>query len=148
MAIQRWDPVRDLVDLQNRLNRMFDDVLSRSGGSNDVPSTGWRPPVDLYEEATRYVLRVDLPGVTADAVEIQIENGMLRLRGERGSDPAAARENYMRVERPHGSFSVQVALPPSVDPQRVRASHRNGVVEVELPKRQHDPPSRIDVTPR
>ncbi|MDH3628115.1 MAG: Hsp20/alpha crystallin family protein, partial [Acidobacteriota bacterium] len=97
MAIQRWDPVRDLVELQNRLNRMFEDVLSRSDGSGDGIAAGWHPPVDLHEEPNRYVLRVDLPGVTADEVDIQIENGMLRLRGERGVDESETRENHMRV---------------------------------------------------
>lgn len=147
MAIQRWDPVRDLVELQNRLNRMFEDVLSRSNGSGEGEEAVWHPPVDLHEESGRYVLQVDLPGVSAEEVEIQIENGTLRLRGERRPREGGA-ESFVRTERPRGPFSVQVALPPSVDARRVRASQRNGVVEVELPKRQSEPPNRIDVTPK
>ena len=149
MAIQRWDPQRDMIELQGRMNRLFDDALSRSVGAEPAEtlgSSGWRPPVDLIEEPARYVLRADLPGVSAADVEIQVEDGKLVIRGERRSDPALSRENYLRVERPQGHFAVQIALPPSVQPEAVRATHRNGVVEVILPKRKEQPPSRIEVS--
>jgi HSP20 family protein len=149
VAIQRWDPQRDMVDLQGRMNRLFDEALSRSVGSEPAEALGstvWRPPVDLIEEPARYVLRADLPGVGAADVEIQVEDGKLILRGERRPDAALSRENYLRVERPHGRFSVQITLPPSVQHNAIRAIHRNGVVEVLLPKRKDEPPNRIQVS--
>ena len=151
VAIQRWDPQRDMVELQGSMNRLFDEALSRSVGSEPyetLGSAGWRPPVDLIEEPARYVLGADLPGVSAADVEIQIEEGKLVLRGERRSDPALSRENFLRVERPQGHFALQIALPPSVQPGAIRATHRNGVVEVILPKRKEDPPNRIEVSSR
>jgi HSP20 family protein len=148
MAIQRWDPLRDLVQLQKKMNSMFEEALSRTvgpDGAGSLGSTGWKPPLDLFEEAERYVLRADLPGIRAGDVQIQVEDGTLTLRGERKLDAAVSREAFLRVERPYGPFSVQVALPPSVDQGGIRAAHRNGVIEVVLPKKRESRPSRIEV---
>jgi len=149
MAIQRWDPMRGLLELQERMNGLFEDVLSRSAGGADdetAQAAGWRPPVDLFEETDRYVLRADLPGISAGDLEIQVENGRLVLRGERKMDGNISKESYLRVERPYGRFAVQIALPPSVDQQSIRALHRNGVVEILLPKKTEQPPSRIEIS--
>ena len=148
MAIQRWDPLRDLIRIQERVNEMFEDVLSRSAsekGGETLTYTGWKPPVDVFERAEQYVLRADLPGVTSSDVELEVEDGTLILRGERKVDPAVARESYLRAERPYGHFSLQISLPPSVDRNRIEASHRDGVLEIVLPKRQEDVPSRVKV---
>ncbi len=144
MAIQRWDPQRDLVRLQENVKQMFDEVLGRSSWqSSDERTTpaDWKPPLDLLEEPGHYLLRADLPGVAASDVELRIENGNLLLYGERKIDQAA----YLRMERPTGRFSAQIALPPSVDRQNIQANHCNGVLEVLLPKRKEEAPSRIEV---
>jgi len=149
MAIQRWDPLRDLVQLQEKMNTMFDDALSRTvgpEGNGALGSAGWKPPVDLFEEPARYVLRADLPGIVASDVQVQVEEGTLTLRGERKLDTGVAREAFLRVERPYGRFSVQIALPPSVDGSAVRARHRNGVIEIEMPKKEESVPSRIEIS--
>ena len=149
MAIQRWDPLRDLMDLQERVKQLFDGVLSRSAASGSAElmgDAGWNPPMDLHEDDERYVLLVDLPGVAAADVELKIEDAVLFLRGERKPDSDVAREAYLRIERPHGRFASQISLPPSVDPGEIQASHRNGVVEVVLPKKKRSAPSRIPVT--
>jgi HSP20 family protein len=151
MAIQKWDPVRDLVNLQEKMNDMFDDALARSvdpEGADPMTAAGWRPPIDLFEEANRYVLRADLPGVSAADVEIQVENGTLHLRGERKVDANVSRDAFLRVERPYGKFAVQIALPPSVEQQSIQARHRNGVIEVLLPKKKAEAPSRIEISAR
>lgn len=147
MAIQRWDPMRDLMDLQGKVKSLFDEALARSTGPHgaEASSSGWQPPMDLYEEPKRYVLQVDLPGVAVADVNVQVEDGDLVLRGERKMDPSVTREAYLRIERPYGRFVVRVALPPSVDAGGIGATHRNGVVEVGLPKREPAPPSRIEV---
>jgi HSP20 family protein len=148
MAIQRWDPLRDLVQLQERMNRMFEDTFARSGGSAETESlatSGWRPSVDIFEQGSQYVLRADLPGVAPDGVEIEVEGDVLTLRGERKSDPAVDRESYLRIERPQGKFSVQVTLPPSVERSAIRASQRDGVLDVVLPKKEDRAPSRLKI---
>jgi HSP20 family protein len=148
MAIQRSDPLRDMHLLQERMNRLFEEALTRSStptGSELVSSAAWRPPTDLFEESGRYVLRADLPGVEPSEVELQVQHGQLILRGERRRDDDVAREAYLRVERPDGRFSIQVALPPSVDQHGIAASQRNGVLEVVLPKRRQETPGRIEI---
>jgi HSP20 family protein len=102
MAIQRWDPVRDLMTLQERMNRLFDDAFARSSGPReveDLATGGFRPPVDLFETADRYVLRVDLPGVAPGDVELQAEGAHLVLRGERKVDGEVGRDSFLRLER-------------------------------------------------
>jgi len=148
MAIQRWDPLRDLRDIRERMNRLFDDAAARdprAGRAETVASTGFKPPVDVFEDGDRYILRADLPGLTTSDVDIEVENGTLVLRGERKPDPGVPSESYLRTERPHGRFSLQLALPPSIDRQNIRATHVAGVLEVVLPKRKEDAPSRIKV---
>jgi len=144
MAIQRWDPQRDLVQLQENVNRMFEEVLGRSatpaGGDRTRPGD-WRPSVDLFEEAGHYVLRADLPGVAPSEVDIRVEDGQLIVCGERKSD----QEAYLRMERPYGRFSACIALPASVDRQRIHANHRNGVLEIVLPKKKGEAPSRVEI---
>ena len=148
MAIQRWDPHRDLRQIRERMNRLFDDVAARdprTGAADTVTSTGWKPPLDVFEDDDRFVLRVDLPGLSKADVEIEVEDGTLVLRGGRKWDPAVPRESYLRTDRPHGRFVLQLALPPTIDRQKIRASHTAGVLEVVLPKSRVDTPSRIKV---
>ncbi len=148
MAIQRWDPIRDLLHLQEKMNRMFEDAFARSGGSVEAESLapgGWRPPVDILEQASQYVLRADLPGVPSGGVEVEVEADALVLRGERIADPGAPRESYLRNERPHGRFSIQITLPPSVDRAAIRASQRDGVLEVVLPKKEDRAEGRLKI---
>jgi len=151
MAIQRWDPLQGLIDLQHKMNHLFEDTLSRSGGRNggeNESTSGWKPPIDLHEEDDAYVLRTDLPGVASGDVEIRIEDGSLHLSGERKPDGSVGRESYLRMERPHGRFAVQVALPPSIEADGIRATHHNGVIEIRLPKRRPRSASRIEIKPR
>ena len=144
MAIQRWDPQRDLVRLQENVNRMFDEVLSRSaapGGGDRAHPGDWKPALDLLEEGDQYLLRVDLPGVSPADVELRVDDGQLVLAGERRTD----QEAYLRMERPFGRFSAKVALPPLVDRGRIHANHRNGVLGVVLPKKKSEEASRVEI---
>jgi HSP20 family protein len=148
MAIQRWDPFHDLVQMQQRMNRMFEEYLARSGAPGEVEALaagGFRPPLDLVELPERYLVRADLPGVDAAKVQLEIEGGKLNLTGERTPDPSIPREAYLKAERPFGRFAIQLALPPSVDRQQIVASHKDGVLEVTLPKRRQEVPGRIKV---
>jgi len=151
MAIQRSDPLRDLLQLQERMNRMFEDALARSGGaaeSESLVAGGWRPPVDIYEQGAQYVLRADLPGVPPDGVEVEVEADALVLRGERKADAAVSRDSYLRTERPNGKFSIQITLPPSVERSAIRASQKDGVLEVVLPKKEERAPARLTIDVR
>ncbi len=136
MAIRRTDPIRDLAKLQERINRLFDEVSARTLGPADgrEPAAGWKPPVDLYEEEDRYVLLADLPGVKASDIRLHVERGVLHVQGERAAP--ADTDSFLRVERRHGRFNLRIYLPPSADPARITARHRIGVLEVVLPKKR------------
>jgi HSP20 family protein len=136
-----------LLHLQERVNRLFDESLARSGARSESEApAAWRPPVDLYEQEDRYVLRADLPGMDAGTVDVQVDEGDLVLRGNRRSDASVPRESYLRLERPSGGFTVRIGIPPSVDGKRIEATHRNGVLEVVLPKKREEPHARIPVS--
>ncbi len=146
MAIQRWDPLRDLVQLKQTMNRMFDDALARSSTPGwEGVAAAWTPPLDLFEDERRFVLLADLPGVSFDDLELKVEDGRLTLRGQRAQALGAARDSYLRIERPRGPFVLQLALPASVDPRQIAARQVNGVLEVVLPKRTGAAPAKIEV---
>ena len=143
-----FDPFRDLINLQERMNRLFQESLAHSRGEDEVASAGaWTPPVDIYEGPDRVVLRADVPGVPQEEIDLRIENGQLRLRGARSLPEGAGREEYHRIERTFGNFVRVFALPNSVDVTKVKAELKNGVLEVTLPKRQESQarPVKIEV---
>ncbi len=149
MAIQRWEPLRDLLGLQEKVNRLFEESLARSGrlGTGDeLRGAAWNPAVDLFETPDRYVLRADIPGTDGTGVELAVGENDVVLRGERRPDPAVPRESYLRLERPTGEFQLRVSIPASVDRRGIEASHRNGVLEVVLPKKKPEPQARIQVS--
>jgi HSP20 family protein len=133
MAIRRWDPLGDMAQLKDRVNRLFEEALTETTRAGDGEGkNGWKPPMDLFERPDRYVLRTDLPGVAPADVEIEVAKGVLTVRGERGQDPDVPPESYLRVERLHGRFSLSIALPESVDVRAIRAAHRSGVIKVDV----------------
>jgi HSP20 family protein len=143
MAIRRPDPIRAIAELQDRMNRLFEEIRGRSFEADPAEATpgGWHPPVDLVERDGGYVLRADLPGVDPEDLDIQVENDVLTLKGERRSETGLTSESFLREERPSGRFEVKLSLPPSVDPSGIRASQRAGVLEVVLPSRH---PTEVD----
>ena len=146
MAVDRWDPVRDLRHLKERVDTLFQDVMGRAGteATSDVPGT-WRPPVDVWEEGEVYHVRVDLPGVVAGDVSVEIEADVLLLRGERRAGGPVPHGDLLRAERPHGRFALSMALPASIDPQAIEARQRDGVLEILLRKKRDDRASRVRV---
>ena len=149
MAIVRWEPFRDLVGLQERMNRLFDESfrgMTRTGGEDDWALGGtWAPAVDIFEQEGNIVLRAELPGVDPKDVDIRLENNVLSLRGERKVDSEIKRENYHRVERAYGSFSRSFTLPSVVDQAKIKADYKDGILSVVLPKREESKPKQISI---
>ncbi|HET9481312.1 MAG TPA: Hsp20/alpha crystallin family protein [Candidatus Polarisedimenticolia bacterium] len=146
MSLTRWDPFRDLVSLQERMNRLFEDSLSRSKTTDQEMAMGaWTPAVDIYETPEEVVLKADLPGVLQGEIDVQIENSTLTLRGERKFHKETKEEDYHRIERSYGHFSRSFQLPGSIDQTRISATHKEGVLEVHLPKREDTRPRQIKV---
>ena len=146
MALTRWDPFRDLVSLQERMNRLFEDSMARSNTTDQEMGMGaWTPAVDIYETPEEIVLRADLPGVSQKDIDLRIESNTLTLRGERRFMKEAKEEDYHRIERSYGTFSRSFQLPGSIDQTGIRAGHTEGVLEVHLPKREDTKPKQIKV---
>ncbi len=144
-TITRWDPFRNLLNLQEQMNRLFEDTFSRAR-ADESSLAAWVPPVDIYETETELVLKADLPDVQEKDLDIRVENNLLTIRGERKFDLTVKEDNYLRVERAYGTFSRSFALPNTVNPDAIRAEYRNGVLEVRMPKREESKPKQIRVT--
>jgi HSP20 family protein len=148
MANSSWDMMRELASMQDRMNRMW---RGWSGpydrGYDDVTSGGaWTPPVDIYESASReIILKAELPGLKREDIDLTVESNTLTVRGERRRDPEVTEQQYHRVERAYGAFSRSFTLPNTVDPQRVKAEYRDGLLTITLPLRDEARPRQIQV---
>ena len=144
MAIVRWDPFRDVTTLQDRINRLFSESLPRWGGEEGTWGS-WVPAVDIYEKEDNLVLKAELPGMSEKEIDIRVENGVLTLSGERKRESEFKDENVHRTERYYGSFTRTFALPTTVDAEKIRASYKNGILELVLPKAEAARPKRIEI---
>ena len=144
MAITRFDPFREFATLQDRMNRLFGDVYLRD---EDVTQRGnWVPPVDIYEtEGHDLVIKAELPDMTREDIEVTVENNTLTLRGTKKPPVEVKDEQFRRIERQYGTFVRSFTLPNTVDPSRVAAEYRHGVLTVKLPFREEAKPRTINV---
>lgn len=134
MTVRKWDPLQDLLVLQERMNRLFEESFAGRLDEENLMGTGsWAPLADAYETAENYVVDLELPGITEDDVEVQVDGDTLTVRGERrglGQRP----DRFHRMERSQGAFLRVFKLSDPVDPDRVTAQFRDGVLRLELPK--------------
>jgi HSP20 family protein len=142
--LARFAPLRDALRLQDEFNRLFDGGRAFQLQRESLDA-GWVPPVDIFEDAEGITLRAELPGLTAEDIDIRLENGTLTLRGERKLEQEERKDGYHRIERFYGTFSRSFSLPPTVDAEKARAESKNGVLSVFLPKREETKPKQIKV---
>lgn len=146
MAITRWDPFRDVLALQNRMNSLFQDFNRTSGEGSDLMTTAaFVPPVDIYEDQHKIVLKLEVPGMKESDLDIQLENNLLTVKGERKFENEEKEENFHRIERRYGSFYRSFTIPNTVNPESVKANYDAGVLRVELEKRAEAKPKQIKV---
>ncbi len=147
MAIVRWDPFRDLSVIQDRINRLFDESLSRSKSfdKENLTSGFWSPAVDIYETDSDIVLKAELPEMDQKDIHINIENNVLTLKGERKLDKETKEENYHRLECSYGSFSRSFSLPSAVEVEKIKAQYKDGVLKISMPKKVEKKAKKIDV---
>jgi len=143
MNLIRWEPFREFATLSDRMNRMFNDPLLRLAPGDTA--AGWLPAVDLEEEGDRVVLRAEIPGVNRDDIDVSVENGTLTLRGEKKQERVVDAENAYRLERFYGTFSRSFVLPTRINADQIKATYRDGVLEVVLPKADEARPKKIKV---
>ncbi|MEJ2645212.1 MAG: Hsp20/alpha crystallin family protein [Gammaproteobacteria bacterium] len=147
MAVTRYEPWSMLNQLQNEINRMFDTRAPVTGAEDNanVVTGDWVPAVDIKEENDRFVIHADVPGVDPKDIEVNMEGGVLSVKGHRESEKKEERENYKRVERVSGTFYRRFALPDTADAEKVSAKARNGVLEIVIPKHAKVQPRKITV---
>ena len=146
MALVKWDPFRDIITLRERMDRMFEDSLSRFRMPEEATMpTFWSPSVDIYETDENIVLKAELPGVDKKEVSVEVKDSTLILKGERKREKEVKEENYHRVERSFGTFMRSFSLPVSVKQDQVKAKFRDGVLEVTLPKAEEAKPKQVKV---
>ena len=147
MAIVRWNPLDDILSLQRRMNKIFEDnFLGKKSSADEELSSGlWSPSVDIYETESDIVLKAELPEVNQKDIQINIEDNVLSLKGERKFEKETKEENFHRIERSYGSFSRSFTLPGSINKEKVKASYKNGVLKVTMPKKEESKPKQITV---
>jgi HSP20 family protein len=146
MTVVKWDPLRDVEKLQNRINRMFEDSFGRSRDLDDEMSLcAWRPVVDIYETERGISLSAELPGVGKENVSVEVKDNILTIEGERRADPEIKEESYYRRERSYGTFRRSFTLQQNIQPDLIRATFKDGVLEIEIPRPEKERPKQITV---
>jgi HSP20 family protein len=148
MALIRWEPVAELNTIQNEMNRLFNTFVDPSAptGRGNTTARRWLPPMDLVETPDHYVLRADLPGLSDVDVNIQLEDNVLTISGERTAEHDDRQEGYYRLERAFGAFSRSLTLPDGIDPESVQARFDRGVLDIRIPKPEQKKPKTVQIT--
>lgn len=141
------DPWRDFGSLQERINRMFDDTMRALNPqeSEEFGRGAWMPAVDIHETEDGYVVKADLPGLKKEDIQIDLKDSTLTLKGEKKFEEKVSKDNYIRTERAYGTFIRSFTLPHNVDAEKIKASYRDGVLELTLPKKEEAKPKQIKV---
>ena len=146
MSMVRFDPFREMAQMQDRINRIFGDAYTRRHDDDLTKRGEWFPAVDIYENANQeIVLKAELPGIVREDIDVRVENNTLTLRGERKRDTEVKQEQFHRVERSYGSFSRSFSLPSRIDTDQVRAEFKDGVLAITLPVKAEAKPRQIEV---
>jgi HSP20 family protein len=145
----RWDPFGELRSWNDRLSRVIGagGDLSRARGDEPLQTGTWIPPVDIVEGKDRITLKAELPGFKENQVDLTVEDGVLTIRGERKFEKETGDENFHRVERSYGNFVRSFSLPTNVDQGKITAQFSDGILHVEMPKREETKPKQIKITP-
>jgi len=143
MVVTRWEPLKDLMALQERMNKLFDETFS--SGAQDVDVSAWSPLVDILEQGDEIIIKMEIAEVDQKAIDIKVEGNALTIKGERQLEGGTKREDYLRLERPYGTFSRSFSLPTTVDLGKVQASHKDGILRIALPKKEETKPKQIKV---
>ena len=145
-ALTRWDPFKEMDELQRRLGSIFGLTAQRTGaGKEDMTVAQWLPLVDITEDDKEYLIKAELPEVKKDEVKVTVENGVLTLSGERKFEKEDKNKRYHRIERAYGSFTRSFTLPDDADAAKVTAEFKDGLLTVRVAKSEHAQPKAVEV---
>jgi len=145
MDLVRWNPWRDMMDLQKRINNIFEETfVSRTGEKSNL--FNWNPAVDVYEEGDNLVIKAELPGVNKDDIEIDVKETVLTLKGERSAQNEVKEDKYYRRERSYGKFMRSFTLPAHVDPEKITADFKDGILNITITKPEKEKVKKISIS--
>jgi HSP20 family protein len=146
MELKRWNPMRDIFSLRYQMNHLFDDVFSPVVREDSGLSLGNRYPiVDIYDNDENIVITAELPGIDKEDIVIDVKDGVLSLKGERSSENEVKEKTYYRRERTFGKFERIFRLPADIDPEKISADYKDGVLKIDIPKPEEQKPKQITV---
>ena len=146
MTLVKWTPMREMMSLPYRINRFFDDSFFRAGFSdNDLALSAWHPMVDIYDDNDHIVIKAELPGIDKKDIAIDLKDSVLTLKGERNVENEEKEDNYYRRERSFGKFERAFTLPTGLDPEKIKADYKDGVLKIEIPKPEKEKPKQITI---
>jgi HSP20 family protein len=146
MQLVKLNPVRDMFSLRNRMNHIFDDLFYPINRDEGELSMGrWNPVVDVYDNDDSVVIKAELPGIEKEDIEIDVKDRVLTLKGERSSENEVKDDNYYRRERCFGKFERAFTLPADVDPDKIKADYKDGVLKIDIPKPEEKKPRQITI---
>ncbi len=145
MALIRWEPARELQSIQQEMNRLFGTAFDAQVSGNGGAGRRWIPAMDLVEEDDRFVLRADLPGMGESDVDVELEDNVLTISGNRKAEHEERKDGYYRIERASGNFARSLTLPEGIDPESIRAHFDKGVLEVAIPKPEERKPRKVAI---
>lgn len=146
MSLTRWDPFRELEDVSSRLNRFFGQPIARQlAESGGLTLADWTPALDIQETDGEYLVKADLPDVKKEDVKVEIQDGTLSVCGERKQEKEEKGKRFHRIERAYGRFERRLSLPSEVDPKKIAAEFKDGVLAVHLPKAPAARPQSVEV---
>jgi len=138
---ENFDPTDELTTLRNR----FERLMARTGADTELFPAQWAPPTDILETKNAIVIKAELPGMTEKDITIEVENGVITLQGERKFEKETTEKDYRRVERTYGKFLRSFTLPPNVAGDKITATYNNGLLEIDIPKKEEAKPRTINV---
>lgn len=145
MEYIKWEPFKDLMMMQERMTRLFDETLARIWKEEGVTRRVWTPPVDILERENELLIKIDLPEVIQSDIDIKVEDNVLTIQGERRFIKESADDRYLQIERPYGTFQRTFTLPRTIDQEKIKASYKDGVLRILLPKRSAPQPKQITI---
>jgi HSP20 family protein len=146
MDLMRWEPFDGLDRIQSRINELFDDSLARAHSYPRGATGAWWPPVDILESKDAYLIRAEVPGMRKDDFALEVHDGTLTLSGERKFEEPASGVEYHRSERLAGKFSRSFHLPQTVNRDNIKATYRDGILEIHVPKAEEAKPRQIAIS--
>lgn len=142
--MDKWDHLKDLFSIQDRVNRLFEDSLVAGRTAGEAVAGTWSPVVDIYETENEFVVKAEVPEVKQSDIDIRVQNKTLTINGERKLSDAVM-EGYHRIECAYGKFARSFLLPCSVDQDNIKATLKDGILRIILPKKVEVLPKQIEI---